>query len=39
MQNSVAPVAAVCLAASTSCGTSSHTARTGDSNWPDWLQK
>ena len=34
MQNSVAPVAAVCLAASTSAGMSSQTARTGDVNRP-----
>ena len=39
MQNSVAPVLAVCLAASTSIGMSSHAARTGESNRPDWLQK
>ena len=39
MQNSVAPVFAVCLAASTSVGMSSHAARTGDSNSPDWQQK
>ena len=39
MQNSVAPVFAVCLAASTSIGMSSHAARTGESNSPDWLQK
>ena len=39
MQNSVAPVAAVSLAALTSCGMSSQTERTGEVNWPDWLQK
>ncbi len=39
MQNSVAPVFAVCLAASTSDGTSSHAERTGESNRPDWEQK
>ena len=39
MQNSVAPVAAVSSAALTSCGMSSHTDRTGEVNWPDWLQK
>ena len=39
MQNSVAPVFAVCFAASTSIGMSSHAARTGESNSPDWLQK
>ncbi|MNI55684.1 hypothetical protein D3C73_1106470 [compost metagenome] len=39
MQNSVAPVAAVSLAALTSSGMSSHTPRTGESNRPDWLQK
>ncbi len=39
MQNSVAPVFAVCLAASTSVGTSSHAERTGESNSPDWEQK
>ncbi len=39
MQNSVAPVAAVCLAASTSDGMSSHAARTGEANRPDWEQK
>ena len=39
MQNSVAPVAAVSSAALTSCGMSSHTERTGEVNWPDWLQK
>src|SRR5688500_14959344 len=39
MQNSVAPVAAVSSAAFTSCGMSSHTDRTGEVNWPDWLQK
>ena len=36
MQNSVAPVAAVSRAASTSDGMSSRTARTGVSNRPDW---
>ena len=39
MQNSVAPVAAVCFAASTSAGMSSQTARTGEVNRPDWEQK
>ena len=39
MQNSVAPVAAVSTAALTSDGTSSHAARTGEANRPDWLQK
>ena len=39
MQNSVAPVAAVSSAALTSSGMSSHTERTGEVNWPDWLQK
>ncbi len=39
MQNSVAPVFAVSLAASTSSGMFSHTDRTGDSNLPDWEQK
>lgn len=39
MQNSVAPVRAVSLAASTSSGMLSHTDRTGDSNWPDCEQK
>ena len=39
MQNSVAPVARVCSAALTSSGMSSHTERTGEVNWPDWLQK
>ena len=39
MQNSVAPVSAVCLAASTSDGMSSHAARTGESNRPDCEQK
>jgi hypothetical protein len=39
MQNSVAPVAAVCRAASTSAGMSSQTARTGEVNRPDWEQK
>ena len=39
MQNSVAPVAAVCWAASTSGGMSSQTARTGEENSPDWEQK
>ena len=39
MQNSVAPVFAVCLAASTSDGTSSQAERTGESNSPDWEQK
>ena len=36
MQNSVAPVAAVSRAASTSDGMSSRTARTGVSKRPDW---
>ena len=36
MQNSVAPVAAVWRAASTSDGMSSQTARTGEANTPDW---
>ena len=39
MQNSLAPVAAVCLAARTSSGTLSHTERTGLVNWPDCEQK
>ena len=39
MQNSVAPVAAVCRAASTSDGMSSRAARTGVSKRPDWEQK
>jgi hypothetical protein len=39
MQNSVAPVAAVALAASTSSAMSSHTALTGEENCPDWEQK
>ena len=39
MQNSVAPVLAVCFAASTSIGMSSHAERTGESNSPDWEQK
>ena len=39
MQNSVAPVLAVCFAASTSDGMSSHAARTGESNRPDCEQK
>ncbi len=39
MQNSVAPVAAVCRAASTSAGMSSQTPRTGEANSPDWEQK
>ena len=39
MQNSVAPVAAVSLAALTSSGMSSQTERTGEANWPDWVQK
>ena len=39
MQNSVAPVLAVSLAALTSEGMSSHAARTGESNWPDCEQK
>ncbi len=39
MQNSVAPVAAVCLAASTSEGMSSQAARTGEENRPDCEQK
>ena len=39
MQNSLAPVAAVCSAALTSSGMSSQTERTGEVNWPDWLQK
>ena len=39
MQNSLAPVAAVCSAAFTSSGMFSHTERTGEVNWPLWLQK
>ena len=39
MQNSVAPVFAVCLAASTSSGMSSQAARTGESKRPDCEQK
>ena len=39
MQNSVAPVFAVCFAASTSDGMSSHAERTGESNSPDCEQK
>ena len=39
MQNSVAPVAAVSIAAFTSDGMSSHAARTGDWNSPDCEQK
>ena len=39
MQNSVAPVLAVCLAASTRLGMSSHALRTGEANSPDWAQK
>ena len=39
MQNSDAPLSRVCRAARTSSGMSSHTERTGDVNWPDWLQK
>ena len=39
MQNSVAPVFAVCLAASTSDGMSSHAERTGEANRPDCEQK
>ena len=39
MQNSVAPVFAVCFAASTRRSLSSQAARTGDSNRPDWEQK
>ena len=39
MQNSLAPVAAVCLAARTSSGTFSHTERTGEVNCPDCEQK
>lgn len=39
MQNSVAPVARVFLAASTSSGMFSHTDRTGEENWPLWPQK
>jgi hypothetical protein len=39
MQNSVAPVFAVSLAASTSSGMFSQTERTGEVNWPDWEQK
>ena len=39
MQNSVAPVLAVCFAASTSVGMSSHAERTGESNSPDCEQK
>ena len=39
MQNSVAPVLAVCLAASTRLGMSSQALRTGDANKPDCEQK
>src|SRR6476660_4368965 len=39
MQNSVAPVLAVCLAASTRLGMSSHALRTGDAKSPDCEQK
>ena len=39
MQNSVAPVAAVCTAASTRAGMSSQAARTGEENSPDCEQK
>ena len=39
MQNSVAPVLAVCLAASTRLGMSSHALRTGEANRPDCEQK
>ena len=39
MQNSLAPVAAVCSAALTSSGMFSQTERTGEVNWPLWLQK
>ena len=39
MQNSLAPVAAVCSAALTSSGMFSHTERTGEVNCPLWLQK
>ena len=39
MQNSVAPVLAVCLAASTRFGMSSHAERTGETNSPDCEQK
>ncbi|SKZ79280.1 Uncharacterised protein [Mycobacteroides abscessus subsp. abscessus] len=39
MQNSVAPVFAVCLAASTSDGMSIHALRTGDAKSPDCEQK
>ena len=39
MQNSVAPVFAVCLAASTRLGMSSHAPRTGEANRPDCEQK
>ena len=39
MQNSLAPVARVWIAAWTSSGMSSQTDRTGELNCPDWLQK
>ena len=39
MQNSLAPVAAVALAARTNSGMLSQTERTGDVNCPLWLQK
>ncbi len=39
MQNSVAPVFAVCLAASTRLGMSSHALRTGEAKRPDCEQK
>ena len=39
MQNPVAPVLAVCLAASTRLGMSSQALRTGDANRPDCAQK
>ena len=39
MQNSLAPIFSVCLAASTSSGMLSVTARTGDSKSPDCEQK
>ncbi len=39
MQNSVAPVFAVCVAASTREGMSIHALRTGEAKSPDWEQK
>ena len=39
MQNSVAPVLAVCRAASTRLGMSSRALRTGEENSADWAQK